>query len=160
VAFVLHRDHKPVRVELGPAAAIESAWAVWRKALLANAANERRTAADFATLVWQPLRKHLPAGLHTVYLAPDGELTRLPWAALPGSHAGPALLEQTAVALVPPGPFLPDRLAHPPPRRPPGGRALVLGGVHYQDAPLAVVAQRGLELAGVEAAPQAKPLTW
>src|SRR5262249_22288590 len=84
VAFVLHRAHKTGRVALGAAAALEAAWAAWRQALLANAPNERQAAAALAALVWQPLQQHLPAGLHTVYLAPDGDLTRLPWAALPG----------------------------------------------------------------------------
>src|SRR5262249_27511649 len=100
VAFVLHRDQPPVRVELDTAAVVDAAWAAWQKALFANAPGERRVAANLAGLVWQPLRKHLPAGLHTVYLAPDGELTRLPWAALPGRQPGSVLLEEAAVALV------------------------------------------------------------
>jgi CHAT domain-containing protein len=159
VAFVLQRQRPPVRVELGSAAALEGAWAAWHKALLTNSPEERQAAAAFAQRAWQPLRPHLPAGLHTVYLAPDGELTRLPWAALPGRQPGTMLLEETALALVPHGPFLLERLGHAPPR-PPSGIALVLGGVGYQNAPLAVAAARKLEMVGVEAAPQRQPLQW
>jgi CHAT domain-containing protein len=159
VAFVLHRDQPPVRVELGPAAAVEFAWAAWRQLLTAGRP-DRRAAAVLKELVWDKLCPHLPAGLHTVYVAPDGDLTRLPWAALPGRQPGTVLLEETAVALVPHGPFLLDRLTHPPPPRPPGGTALVLGGVDYQNAAQAVAALRGLEALGIEPAPAKKQGVW
>src|SRR5262249_19135476 len=147
IAFVLHRSQPPVRVELGPATALEAAWAAWRTALLADTRNERQAAAEFSRLVWQPLPPHLPAGLHTVYVAPDGELTRIPWAALPGRQPGTVLLEETAIAVVPHGSFLHDRFGSTPPQRLPGGVVLALGGVDYQNAPPA--AKRGLELLGV-----------
>jgi CHAT domain-containing protein len=146
-------------VELGLAAPVEFACAAWRQLLTAGRP-EGRAAAVVKELVWDKLRPHLPAEVHTVYLAPDGELTRLPWAALPGRRPGTVLLEETAVALVPHGPFLLERLSQAPPRRPPGEAALVLGGVDYHKAPEAIAAQRKLEIAGVEAAPQARPLTW
>jgi CHAT domain-containing protein/tetratricopeptide (TPR) repeat protein len=159
VAFVLQRGRPVQRVELGPAAPIDFAAVAWWQ-LLSAGRPERRAATVLQELVWHKLRRHLPVGLHTLYLAPDGELTRLPWTALPGFLPGTVLLEETALALVPHGPFLLERLADRTPRRPPGGQALVLGGVHYQSAPVAVAGQRGLIMEGVEVAPQAKPLTW
>src|SRR5262249_52391438 len=83
---------------------------------------------------WRPIRKHLPDRLDLLYIAPDGELTRAPWAALPGRNADTVLLEETAVALVPHGLFLLERLPEPKEARKPGGGALVLGGVDYGKA--------------------------
>src|SRR5262249_5541144 len=87
------------------------------------------------------------------------ELTRVPWAALPGNKPGTVLLEETALALVPHGPFLLDRLTNPPPPRRPGG-VLALGGVDYQSAPPAAAAKRGLELVGVAPAPEKGQVVW
>jgi CHAT domain-containing protein len=66
-----------------------------------------------------------------VYLSPDGDLWRLPWAALPGEKPGTVLLEEYAFAQVPHAPFLLGQLLQPP--RYPGGPepVLALGGVAY-----------------------------
>src|SRR5262249_20306840 len=125
-----------------------------------DAPNDRQAAADLARLVWRPLGPHLPADLHTIYPAPDGELTRLPWGALPGSKPGSVLLEEVAIALLPHALFLLNRLAHPPLRRPPGGGVLAAGDVDYTSAAPAVAARRGLELLGIAPAPQTKAVTW
>src|SRR5262249_8502589 len=95
LAFVLRQRRPAVPVELGTAQEVDGAWAAWRKALAANHPEERAAAAAFARLVWEPLRPHLPAGLHALYLAPDGRLTEVPWAALPGRRPGSVVLEDT-----------------------------------------------------------------
>jgi CHAT domain-containing protein len=133
-AFVL-RGGRPVRrVELGPAAPIEEALASWRRDIdrnLNSAAGER-----LRRLVWEPLAGHLPAGNDAVvYLSPDGELSALPWAALPGSKRGGVLLEDHAVALVPHGPFLLEQINRPAQAGGPGGVLLALGGVRYDRDP-------------------------
>src|SRR5262249_17653519 len=48
-------------------------------------------------------------------LAPDGELTRLPWAALPGSKKGTVLLHdyEGGIAVVPHGPYLLEQFLDP-----------------------------------------------
>jgi CHAT domain-containing protein len=143
VAFVLSRDRPVRRVELGPAAPIERAVADWGAALtkeIHNPQPEIRKAAPAAALrqlVWVPLARELPAGTDTVYLAPDGALTQLPWAALPGAKAGTVLLEEHALAVVPHGQVLLDALdAASRGREPPnGGTLLAIGGVSYDQAP-------------------------
>ena len=69
--------------------------------------------ADLHKLVWEPLAQYMPKGTTTVYLAPDGVLSRIPWAALPGDRPGTVLLEQYALATIPHAPFLLDRLTAP-----------------------------------------------
>ena len=89
VAFILRPGQKKAeRVELGPAP--NRGVAGWRQAIVNNRP-DRAAAARFARLAWEPLRKHLPAGLHTVYLSADHALTQVPWAALPGSKPGTVL---------------------------------------------------------------------
>jgi CHAT domain-containing protein len=84
---------------------------------------------ELARLVWQPLAKHLPAGTKTLYLAADGDLARVPWAALPVGKER-VLLEDYAIAQVPHGTFLLDHLKFP--RTFTGPEALLtLGAVDY-----------------------------
>src|SRR5262249_26764475 len=110
--FVL-RPGQPIEwVELGPSAPILQALGDWRQAL----ASQKGSAAaqGLRRLVWDKVAAHLPAGTHTVYLSVGGPLARLPWAALPGRKPGTVLLEDHALAVVPHGPFLLDRLTAPP----------------------------------------------
>jgi CHAT domain-containing protein len=136
-AFVLVPGQAVRRVELGRAAPIEEALTDWRRDI-ANG-KESPAAGALRRRVWEPVAKHLPAGTQTVYLAPDGALARLPWAALPGSSPGGVLLEDYALAVVPHGPFLLERLGRAS-RPAKGAGLLVLGAVAYDDAPQAVQA--------------------
>src|SRR5439155_13783714 len=83
-AFVLRPGQAPARVELGEAGPIEEAWVAWRRAITAGRP-DRDAAEKFGRLAWAPLRKQLGDGVRMVYLAPEGMLAQVPWAALPGS---------------------------------------------------------------------------
>ncbi len=133
VAFIVPAGAAAVRVELGEAGPVEKAWAAWHRALTGDRP-DRAAAAELARLVWQPLRAKLPARTRTVWLAPDGALTRVPWAALPGSKPGSVLLEEIALAVVPHGPFLLERLQAPPAAEK-QGTLLAVGAVNYDGAP-------------------------
>jgi CHAT domain-containing protein len=127
-------------VDLGPAQPIEDAVAQWRKEIVA-----RQPSAAAETLrrrVWEPLAQHIPAQTTTVIISPDGGLTAIPWAALPGDRGGAVLLEQYAIALVPHAPFLLDRLTAPASARDQAGVVLALGGVAYGQAPKPVDDQK------------------
>jgi CHAT domain-containing protein len=132
VAFVLVRGRSVRRVELGLAAPIEKALGRWRQ----DIARARRSlaAVQLRRRLWRPLAKQLPKGTDTVYLSPDGVLSAVPWAALPGRRKGTVLLEKYAVALVPHGPFLLEQLRHPAPQKK-AGVLLALGGVRYDRDP-------------------------
>lgn len=133
VAFVLCRGKPAVRVNLGEAAPIEKAWAAWHQALT-KGSPDRAAAAEVAALVWQPVRAKLPAQTTTIWLAPDGRLTGIPWTALPGQKADTMLLEDHAIALVPHGHFLLQALEKT--EAPRGTDTLLaVGGVAYDRAP-------------------------
>jgi CHAT domain-containing protein/Tfp pilus assembly protein PilF len=142
VAFVIRPGRLVRRVELGPAVPIEKAVSAWRRALT-EGQDAAAPAAALRRLVWAPLAEHLPAGTTTVYLSPDEALTRLAWAALPGSRPGTVLLEDHALAVVPHGPFLLEGLtdaARSGRRLPEQGQLLAVGQVDYDrrpDAPAA-----------------------
>jgi CHAT domain-containing protein len=133
VAFVLCPRRPVRRVELGAAAPIESALRTWRGPIRGQ--EESGAAATLRRRVWEPLAKHLPARTRTVLLAPDGDLTRLPWAALPGQKKGTVLLEDYALAIVPHGPFLLDRLTAEADKDQKGDILLAVGGVRYDAQP-------------------------
>jgi CHAT domain-containing protein len=147
VAFVVRADAEVQRVELGEAKLIEAMVADYLHLIEQRRDQESpEAAATLRRLVWEPIAAHLPRETHTVYLTPDGDLTRLPWAALPGSKKDTILLEDHALALVPHGPYLLEHLRSE--RRFGQGKAppLVLGGVRYSDIPPLLsnaLAQRG-----------------
>jgi CHAT domain-containing protein len=137
VAFVLSKERPAVRVELGPAAPIERALRDWRREIELGGKGAEPSDADrrLARLVWQPLAPHIPADTEVIYLSPDADLTRLPWAALPGRQPGHVLLEEHALALVPHPLYLLEQLQAKP--RPPaaGDSLLVYGAVRYDRPP-------------------------
>jgi CHAT domain-containing protein/Tfp pilus assembly protein PilF len=133
VAFVLAPGRPVQRVDLGDAGPIEHALEAWRQAIA-----DRRDgpgADELRRRVWEPLAAQLPAEVPAVYLAVDGPLARLPWAALPGRRPGTVLLEDHAVAIVPHGPFLLGQLAARGKPTDDPGTVLAVGGVAYDDAP-------------------------
>jgi CHAT domain-containing protein len=138
VGFVLSRG-RVARVELGPAEPIDQVVRDWRRAITGSRSVPPDLAAAVRRLVWDPLSKELPEGTQVVYLAPDLGLTPVPWAALPGGRPGTVLLEEHALAVVPHGPALLDRLwpdEPRPDRKDPGpGGVLVVGGVDYAAEP-------------------------
>jgi CHAT domain-containing protein/tetratricopeptide (TPR) repeat protein len=142
VGFVLSKG-RPVRmVDLGPARPIDDAVAQWRQAIIRG--QDSPAASDLRRLVWEPLARHLPEGTTVVYLAPDGPLSSIPWAALPGDRPDTVLLERYALATIPHAPFLLDRLTTP---KSPGhdsapGLLLAVGGVAYGQQPRPVDDER------------------
>ena len=108
-AFVLAKGQPIRRIELGAAKPIDRAVALWRTAIEVRA--ESPAANQLSELVWAKLAPRLPVGTTTLYLSPDGDLARLPWAALPstGDHV---LLEDYALATVPHGPFVLEALEY------------------------------------------------
>jgi CHAT domain-containing protein len=124
VAFVV-RPERIVRVELGLAAPINAAVRAWRQAV-----SQTSTAAgtQLAQLVWTPLAAHLPTPTQAVYLALDGALTQVPFAALPGAKPESVLLDEFAVAVVPHGALLLEQLTQPPAA---AGPLVVVGAVDY-----------------------------
>jgi CHAT domain-containing protein/tetratricopeptide (TPR) repeat protein len=154
MAFVLLSGKPAVRVDLGEAAPIEQAWTAWREAIVNNRP-DRQAAAALAALVWLPLRQHLPATVRSVWLNPDGPLSQVPWAALPGTRPNTILLEELAVAVVPHGAFLLQRSDYQPAAPHAKGTLLTVGGVAYEKAPTGAAAIKNLTLA-----PTDKLLNW
>lgn len=140
-AFVLEAGpgSAPVLVDLGPAAPVEEAIRTWRKEVAAFAArggDEGRAMAELAAkgraaaaLFWTPVAER--AGLlnkRTVFIAPDGPLHLIPFAALP--VAGGWLGQVADLGLVTSGrDFLRERPA------PGAGGVLLVGGVDFGPEP-------------------------
>jgi CHAT domain-containing protein/tetratricopeptide (TPR) repeat protein len=110
-AFVLAPGWPVRRVDLGLAQPIDTAIASWRGAIYRGEAS--LAPHKLKKLVWDKLAEELLPGTRTVYLCPDGDLARLPWAALPGSKPGTVLLEDLALAVVPSGSWLLEQLIYP-----------------------------------------------
>ncbi len=111
MGFVLAKGRPVQRLDLGPATAINEAVQDWRAAIV-----QRRTSPATATLrhlLWEPIARHLPAETKTVLIVPDGLLTAIPWAAMPGERPGTFLLEQYAFAVAPHAAVRAGSLVHP-----------------------------------------------
>src|SRR5262249_49974051 len=117
VAFLLapcnREDEKLVvkRVELGEAGPIDNAIADWRRAIELRQ-DDHAAAAKIQETVWSKIVAQVPSGTKTLYIAPDGHFSRVPWAALPiGKNR--VLLDEYAVTVVPHGRFLLEHLRFP-----------------------------------------------
>ena len=142
-AFVLTPGSGPLRAELGPAVPIDEAVEKWRDAVIrwdSRKTREQRgvleamsdeEGAKLRRLVWEPIAAYLPPSTTRLFLAPDGALASLPFAALPGPDARTALVDQYVIARVPHGPFLLESLGRPEPPAKGNGPFLALGAVEY-----------------------------
>ena len=124
-AFIVRRDRKLERVELGPVPPIYEAIRLWRKAFVPLTADEAPLKSDPALrdkadvskrlreLIWDKLDSHL-AGAKIVLVSPDGITARFPWSAMPGKEPGTYLIEDVAIGVVPiPRLLAQSRLARP-----------------------------------------------
>lgn len=134
-AFVLAPNQRVTMVHLGSADPIDAAVTAWRQAIVDDLPSE--AASALRRLVWDPIEGKLPPGTDTVYQMPEGPLTALPWAALPGKKPGTVLLEDYALALVPYGPFLLDQLTAPERPASADDMLFAVGGVAYDKQPAA-----------------------
>jgi len=133
LAFVVRRDAL-VPVDLGPIQPIRQALNLWRLALQRRfrTQGDDDLGAAVRRLIWQPLEEHL-RGARVVLVSPDGDLARVPFAALPGSKKDSYLLEEVAVAVVPVPQLLPDLLS-PRPADKDEPSLLLVGDVRYDGA--------------------------
>jgi CHAT domain-containing protein len=131
MAFVVRRAVL-VYVDLGPIEPIAEALQNWRLALQRRFRTEddHNLGAAVRQLIWQPLETHL-GGAKVVLISPDGDLARVPFAALPGSKKGSYLLEETALAVVPVPQLLPQLLALRPDKDKTEPSLLLVGDVSY-----------------------------
>jgi CHAT domain-containing protein/tetratricopeptide (TPR) repeat protein len=128
-AFLLRPGKAPVRVNLGPVQPIEEAVTKWREGAASTSGSPPAGSARFLReRVWLPIEKSLE-GASTVLIAPDGPLTRLPFAALPGAKPGTFLLEERAVGYLTSG----RQLLEPDGKREDG--LLALGGATFGGLP-------------------------
>jgi CHAT domain-containing protein/tetratricopeptide (TPR) repeat protein len=133
LAYVIARGPDIRRIDLGVATDIDAAVASWRRSI---AAEESTKAPDvLKTRVWDPIAAELPAGISTIYVCPDGDLSRIPWPALPGSRPGTVLLEEYALVVAPAGPWLASQLVRTPASAATKDNLLVIGNVDYGAAP-------------------------
>jgi CHAT domain-containing protein/Tfp pilus assembly protein PilF len=139
VAFVLRKDQPVQRVELDHAKPIDDALEAWRTEIQQKKMAGRGSSAaqELRRLIWEPLAKHVPSGTKTIWVAPDGALSRLPWVALPVNKEDRVLLEDCSVALVPHGPFLLERLSDSSPKDANDGVLVAVGMVQYGARPQA-----------------------
>jgi len=132
VAFVVRADQPITRIELGSARVFQKLITEWRKTY-GRKSVEMDTGAELRQLLWEPLAGHLQ-GIETVLISPDGNLSQIPWGALPGDRPGRYLLEDLAIAVLPVPQLLTsilreERLSGPPPS------LLIAGDIDYGGDP-------------------------
>jgi len=106
LAFICRAGSGVQMVEIGPVEAIENAIVEWRQQ---TKYKMPKGGLELRRLLWQPLEKYL-GDASTVLLSPEGPLTQLPFAALPGKAPGSFLVEERAVVVVPLARWLPRML--------------------------------------------------
>ena len=85
VAFLITPGMPVLSFDVGDVTAVKEHAAQWQKDLIAGRAGD--AARHLRRLVWDPVEKGLPENIETVYIAPDGALSNIPWGALPVTPA-------------------------------------------------------------------------
>lgn len=127
-AFVVHATSVQ-RVELGPFESIQSELNTWQRFLNVpgNSREERASAERVRRLLWTPLESALGQPTH-IQIVPDGVLSGVPLAALPGKSPGQDLLDAYVLSTRP-VPQQPARAILPSPPEPES--LLVVGEVAF-----------------------------
>ncbi len=144
LAFVVSGDRPVACVDVGDSSEI---------ATLVEAGKKEWSTGDIGTAaltlrqrVWDPVCRCFAGDVDTVYIAPDGILAEVAWNALPGPGESGVLLEQFAIATVPHGSFLLDRLREPKSDQRSLTPVLAVGDVDYgHPEQVARVASQGLK---------------
>jgi CHAT domain-containing protein len=136
IAFVTRPGQAEcVSIDLGPAESINQAISAWREEI--RAVRSGSAASTLRRLIWEPLERLFPAGIKTVRISPDGELSTIPWGAIPCREPARVLLEDYTIALVPHGPFLLEQIMAERRSENAPARLLAVGDVDYgQEAEL------------------------
>jgi CHAT domain-containing protein len=87
-AIITGRSFAPIRVDLGPADALERTIAVWLNSL-AGESNARWS--NLGKALWRPIKRVLPKTTRRVRVSPDGQLSRIPWHQLELAATSPAI---------------------------------------------------------------------
>jgi CHAT domain-containing protein/Tfp pilus assembly protein PilF len=138
VAFIVRGDRPVRRVDLGASTQIDDAIESCRaKSLFAADPSAGEQLEQLSKLIWEPLAPYL-RGCRTVLYSPDGNLSRFPLAALPGSKPGRYLIEEYAIAIVPVPRMLPEMLRSEKPHSMllinSSNDLLVIGNIDYDAA--------------------------
>ncbi|HEY5315555.1 MAG TPA: CHAT domain-containing protein, partial [Pirellulales bacterium] len=100
-AFVIRRGYPIAQRDLGPAEGLDALIDDCRNVWLSRSASDGGDAPRLLRKrIWEPLVEDL-GGVETVLVSPDGPLSRIPLAALPGKDPESYLIEDVALAVVP-----------------------------------------------------------
>ncbi len=157
-AFIIRPDVPTYLFKIGSPYMIDMQIRRWRQMIVKNDPGAGGLAYLLRDLIWRHIERHLGPSTTTIFVAPDGALSQIPWAALPGRGANRALLEDYALAVVPNGRFALEQLASQPQRDSrKKERFLGVGGVSYdsrtdqQEEPSAPNSPRSVQRQGKKA---------
>lgn len=128
-AFIIKPAAPIARLEFGPTESLAETIATWLRTQGAPGP-AADAGAELRERLWLPLAPHV-ARASVVLTSPDGCLTRLPLAALPGTQPGTYLLEEQTIVIAPVPQLLPSLFAGPlagPSREP---SLLLVGDIDY-----------------------------
>jgi CHAT domain-containing protein len=137
--LVTKKSRSPLCIPLGRSTRIEEAVTAWRQATSnfrkGPAGSIEAATGDLASLVWTPVLEQMPADVKHLYIAPDGPLCFVSFAAMPGRSPGAYALEDYRISYVNSGRWL-YQLRHDP-AHVTGEGILLCGGINYHPlAPL------------------------
>jgi CHAT domain-containing protein/Tfp pilus assembly protein PilF len=111
VAFVVGKARPVFIIDVGSVDKINQAIEAWRIDIQTRQRTSQ-AAQDLRDMVWEPVARRIDTK-HTVLISTDGELSRIPFAALPGRERKRYLIEERRIALLPVPQLLPEILSEP-----------------------------------------------
>ena len=134
-AFIVRPDAPTLHLVVGEPFINDREVLVWREQIARADVRSFGYGYGIRDSVWSQIEQVLGPTTSSVLIAPDGQLARIPWAAIPGRGVGRILLEDYALAVVPNGLYAMEQLAHAPIRQSAMGRLLAVGDVDYDKRP-------------------------
>jgi CHAT domain-containing protein/tetratricopeptide (TPR) repeat protein len=128
-AFVLRPGRDVAWIDLGPAIQLQASVDEWRW-WTSGSDLPTTSGAELRRLVWEPIQKYV-SDAKILLISPDGALTRVPFAALPGSRPGTFLIHEHMFVAVPTPAALPRLLARCNDRQPVDDGLLLVGDINY-----------------------------
>lgn len=140
LAYILKKSGAPVCISLGSSSEIEKAVTAWQQAIIDylrdGTSGIDQEAHELARLIWTPLASVL-SNVGQLYIAPDGPLCFVSFAAMPGREPGTYALEDFLISHVNSGRWLYQQLQKE--GSPPGEGLLLCGNIEYRQAELPAI---------------------
>ena len=129
LAFVVHSDGQVVAVDLGEAERVDRAIEAWRERF-GKTNLGLKAGRELRMLIWEPIQRYF-RDKKEILISPDGNVSLLPFNALPDLDRNSFLIEKYEISIIPSSRLLKDVIEKPARNFDETPSLLVIGNINY-----------------------------